>query len=40
MATAPTQMQLDLCFMTSVEQQDTTEYTEKSFVVLDGDPGA
>jgi hypothetical protein len=30
----------DLCFMTSVEQQDATGYTEKSFVVLDGDPGA
>jgi hypothetical protein len=31
-------MRLDLRFMTSVEQQDTTGYTEKSFEVLDGDP--
>jgi phosphodiesterase/alkaline phosphatase D-like protein len=35
-----TQMWLDVRFMTSMEQQDTTGYTEKSFVVLDGDPGA
>ena len=36
----PQHMRLDLRFMTSVEQQDATGYTEKSFVVLDGEPGA
>jgi hypothetical protein len=35
-----TQMRLDVRFMASMEQRDATGYTEKSFVVLDGDPGA
>jgi hypothetical protein len=36
----PRQMRLDLRFMTSVERRNGTGYTEKSFVVLDGEPGA
>jgi alkaline phosphatase D len=34
------QMRLDLRFVTSVEKQNATGYTERSFVVLDGEPGA
>ena len=34
------QMRLDLRFVTSVEKQNGTGYTERSFVVLDGEPGA
>lgn len=36
----PKQMQLDLRFMSSVENQNGVGHTEKSFVVLDGEPGA
>ena len=36
----PTRMRLDLRFVTSVENQDGEGYTEKSFVVEDGAPGA
>jgi hypothetical protein len=33
-------MRLDLRFVTSVESSNGTGYTEKSFVVEDGVPGA
>jgi alkaline phosphatase D len=33
-------MALDLRFVTSVERPDGAGYTEKSFVVEDGEPGA
>jgi len=33
-------MQLDLRFVTSVEDPNGTGYQEKSFVVEDGEPGA
>jgi hypothetical protein len=36
----PTQMKLDLRFVTSVENPSGTGYTERSFVVQDGQPGA
>jgi alkaline phosphatase D len=36
----PRRMQLDLRFVTSVEDPDGTGYTERSFVVEDGEPGA
>lgn len=36
----PKQMRLDLRFMSSVEHQQGVGHTEKSFIVLDGEPGA
>ena len=36
----PQQMRLDLRFVTSVENPNGAGYTERSFVVLDGEPGA
>ena len=36
----PERMQLDLRFVTSVENPDGGGYAEGSFVVLDGEPGA
>jgi hypothetical protein len=33
-------MELDLRFMTSVENPEGTGYTERSFVIEDGVPGA
>jgi alkaline phosphatase D len=36
----PSHMQLDLRFVTSVEDSSGVGYTERSFVVEDGDPGA
>ncbi len=36
----PSQMQLDLRFVTSVEDASGVGYTERSFVVRDGEPGA
>jgi alkaline phosphatase D len=36
----PKRMQLELRFVTSVEDPNGTGYTERSFVVEDGEPGA
>jgi alkaline phosphatase D len=36
----PNEMQLDLRFVTSVEDSTGVGYTERSFVVRDGEPGA